>query len=286
MVWEEDFDSTELDYESLGAETTMRNTFRVSHDANVDLTDVNFDMECACPSLAAKGIMVSLIFRLKNALETQDISLDAERTHHGIIKECLGEDLVPCAKSKKKICTHQKASDVKKVMNARVFSFVHSVVVSLFLALNWYEPAILISKYYFTLDTCFLLKTFSQDALHVQLGMLLHHAIALYMLFHYPDSKDDIFEGVNSMYRAAEISNIAITAAALLKRHLSETVFAHILRLEFYIYAVCRCFWMGSTIFTYWSMLDGNLQNISIFFYLIGLYWTTHLYHRLFPQTS
>ena len=165
----------------------------------------------------------------------------------------------------------------------RLFSFIHSLVVVVILLMaksniTTYEVAINVSTVYFLFDTLNYIWKF--DYTFMTIGMLTHHAISLFMLFHYPSSSDVLFDGVTSIYLAAEISNIALTMTGFSKNYLSREHFQKMLKCEFIVYFLCRCIWMGVIIFNNWNQLN-NLVYVTIYFYLMGLYWSLYLYRKL-----
>lgn len=145
------------------------------------------------------------------------------------------------------------------------------------------ELAMNVSTVYFFLDTLNYIWNFEFTFMIV--GMLIHHAISLFMLFNYPSSSDILFDGVTSMYLAAEISNVALTMTGLSKRYLSKDHFQQMLKFEFIVYFLCRCIWMGIIIYNNWNELH-NLVYATIYFYIMGLYWSFHLYKKLVFSTS
>lgn len=145
------------------------------------------------------------------------------------------------------------------------------------------ELAMNVSTVYFFLDTLNYIWNF--DSTFMTVGMLIHHAISLFMLFNYPSSSDILFDGVTSMYLAAEISNVALTMTGLSKNYVSKDRFQQMLKFEFIVYFLCRCIWMGIIIYNNWNELN-NLVYATIYFYIMGLYWSFHLYKKLVFPTS
>lgn len=165
----------------------------------------------------------------------------------------------------------------------RLFSFIHSfvVVVTLILAklnVTTHIFAINLSTIYFFFDTLNYIWNF--DYTFMTIGMLIHHAISLFMLLHYPPSNDILFEGMTSMYLAAEVSNVALTMTGLSKNYLSTEHFQRMLKFEFVVYFACRCIWMGIIISNHRHKLN-NLVYATAYFYIMGLYWSFHLFQKL-----